>query len=71
MLAWSPELWELGPFVLPPGEHASQRGAAMTAGEADKVGNDSTFGKTLVRVLVVQVVALVLLWALQAHYHVL
>ena len=47
------------------------RGEAMTAGEADKVTNGSTFGKTLVRVLIVQVVALLLLWALQARYHVL
>ena len=43
----------------------------MTAGEADKVTNGSTFKKTLVRVLVVQIVALALLWALQAHYNVL
>jgi hypothetical protein len=43
----------------------------MTVGEADKVTNGSTFRKTLVRVLVMQVVALVFLWALQARYHVL
>lgn len=43
----------------------------MTAGEAEKVTNGSTFKGTLVRVLVVQVVALVLLWALQARYHLL
>jgi hypothetical protein len=43
----------------------------MTSGEAEKVTNESTFGKTLVRVLVVQIVALALLWALQARYHVL
>lgn len=40
----------------------------MTAGKAEKVQNGSTFGKTLVRVLIVQVAALALLWALQAHY---
>ena len=34
----------------------------MTAGEADKVGNGNSFRKTLVRVLIVQVVALALLW---------
>lgn len=43
----------------------------MTADEAEKVTDGSTFGKTLVRVLVIQVVALVLLWALQARYHIL
>ena len=43
----------------------------MTEGEADKVTNGNTFGRTLVRVLVIQVVALLLLWALQARYHLL
>ena len=43
----------------------------MTAGEAEKVTNGSTFGRTLAKVLVVQVIALVLLWVLQARYHVL
>ncbi len=43
----------------------------MTAGEAEKVSNGGTFKTTLVKVLIVQVVALVLLWALQARYHVL
>lgn len=43
----------------------------MTAGEAEKVSNGSTFRKTLIKVLVVQVVALVILWALQARYHLL
>jgi len=43
----------------------------MTAAESEKVTNGSTFGKTLLRVLIVQVVALVLLWVLQARYHVL
>jgi predicted nucleic acid-binding Zn ribbon protein len=43
----------------------------MAAGEADKVTDRNRFRKTLVRVLMVQVVALVLLWALQAHYNVM
>ena len=43
----------------------------MTAGEAEKVTGGKTFGKTLVRVLAVQIIALALLWALQAHYNVL
>ena len=43
----------------------------MAAGEADKVTDRDRFRKTLVRVLIVQVVSLVLLWALQAHYNVM
>ena len=43
----------------------------MTAGEVDKVTDRNRFRKTLVRVLIVQVVSLVLLWALQAHYNVM
>ena len=43
----------------------------MAAGEADKVPDRNRFRKTLVRVLIVQVVSLVLLWALQAHYNVM
>ena len=43
----------------------------MAAGEADKVTDRNRFRKTLVRVLIVQVVSLVLLWALQAHYNVM
>ena len=43
----------------------------MAAGEADKTNDRNRFRKTLVRVLIVQVVTLVLLWALQAHYNVM
>jgi len=43
----------------------------MAAGEPDKVTDKNRFRKTLVQVLIVQVVALVLLWALQAHYNVM
>ena len=43
----------------------------MVAGEGDKVNDGDRFRKTLVQVLIVQVVALVLLWALQAHYNVM
>jgi hypothetical protein len=43
----------------------------MAAGEADKVTDGNRFRKTLVRVLIVQVVTLVLLWALQTHYNVM
>jgi hypothetical protein len=43
----------------------------MAAGEADKVTDRNRFRKTLVRVLIVQVVSLLLLWALQAHYNVM
>ena len=43
----------------------------MAAGEAGKVTDRDRFKKTLVQVLIVQVVALVLLWALQAHYNVM
>lgn len=43
----------------------------MAAGEADKVTDRNRFRKTLVQVLIVQVVTLVLLWALQAHYNVM
>ena len=43
----------------------------MAAGEADKVTGRNRFRKTLVQVLIVQVVTLVLLWALQAHYNVM
>ncbi len=43
----------------------------MAADEADKVTDRNRFRKNLVRVLIVQVVALFLLWALQAHYTVM
>jgi len=43
----------------------------MAAGAADKVTDRKRFRKTLVRVLIVQVVTLVLLWALQTHYNVM
>ena len=43
----------------------------MAAGETDKVTDRNRFRKTLVRVLIVQVVSLLLLWALQAHYNVM
>ena len=43
----------------------------MAADEADKVTDRNRFRKTLVQVLIVQVVALLLLWALQAHYTVM
>ena len=43
----------------------------MTAGETEKSTGGSDFRSTLIRVLVVQVVALAFLWALQARYHVL
>lgn len=42
----------------------------MAAGEADK-STSSGFKSTLIRVLIVQVLALAFLWALQARYHVL
>jgi hypothetical protein len=43
----------------------------MAEGEADNMTDKDRFKKTLVQVLIVQVVALVLLWALQAHYNVM
>jgi hypothetical protein len=43
----------------------------MAAGEAEKVTDRNRFRKTLVRVLIVQVVALLLLWALQSRYNVM
>jgi hypothetical protein len=43
----------------------------MAAVEPDKVTERNRFRRTLVQVLIVQVVALVLLWALQAHYTVM
>ena len=43
----------------------------MEANKAEKVTDRERFRKTLVRVLIVQVVTLVLLWALQAHYNVM
>lgn len=42
----------------------------MTAGEANNAAGGG-FKSTLIRVLIVQVVALAFLWALQARYHVL
>lgn len=42
----------------------------MTAGETDKTEGRG-FRATLTRVLIVQLVALALLWALQARYHIL
>ncbi len=35
----------------------------------ENAGNKSTFKSTLIRVMAVQVVALILLWLLQARYH--
>jgi hypothetical protein len=43
----------------------------METEQADKVSDKGRFRQTLIRVLIVQVVALVLLWALQAHYNVM
>jgi hypothetical protein len=43
----------------------------MEADHKDKVTDRNRFRRTLVQVLIVQVVALVLLWALQAHYNVM
>jgi hypothetical protein len=43
----------------------------MEAKKAEEVTDRDRFRKTLVRVLIVQVVALALLWALQAHYNVM
>jgi hypothetical protein len=43
----------------------------MEADKAKKAADRERFRKTLVRVLIVQVVTLVLLWALQAHYNVM
>lgn len=43
----------------------------MEADKEKKVTDKERFRKTLVRVLIVQVVTLVLLWALQTHYNVL
>lgn len=43
----------------------------MAADHKDQVTEGNRFRKTLVQVLIVQVVALVLLWALQAHYNVM
>jgi hypothetical protein len=43
----------------------------MVTGEGNKLNDRNRFRKTLVHVLIVQVVALVLLWALQARYNVM
>ena len=43
----------------------------MAADHRDEVTEGSRFRKTLVQVLIVQVVTLVLLWALQTHYNVM
>ncbi|MHC4089594.1 MAG: hypothetical protein ACYSVY_04840 [Planctomycetota bacterium] len=43
----------------------------MAADDKDKVTERNRFRKTLGQVLIVQVIALVLLWALQAHYNVM
>ena len=54
------------------GPHDASAGAAPHAGAPDDAapaGQDAPFRKTLVRVLLVQVVALILLWLLQATYH--
>ena len=54
------------------GPHDASAGAAPDAsapGHAAPAGQDYPFRKTLARVLLVQVVALILLWLLQATYH--
>jgi hypothetical protein len=43
----------------------------MAADRAEKTTDRDRFRKTLVRVLVVQVVTLVLLWVVQTHYNVM
>jgi hypothetical protein len=43
----------------------------MTSPETEDVQEGSTFGRNLVRVLIIQIVALLVLGALQARYHVL
>ena len=43
----------------------------MAADKAEKNPDKDRFRETLVRVLIVQVVTLVLLWVLQAHYNVM
>jgi hypothetical protein len=45
--------------------------AADQSDQVDKATERDRFRKTLVQVLIVQVVALTLLWALQAHYNVM
>ena len=43
--------------------------AARNGGAAASAGQDAPFRKTLLLVLLVQAVALILLWLLQATYH--
>jgi hypothetical protein len=43
----------------------------MAVERAEEARDKDRFRKTLARVLVVQVVTLVLLWVLQAHYNVM
>lgn len=55
-------------------EHNASTGPAPHAGsagesDASDPGRDAPFRKTLARVLLVQVVALILLWLLQSTFH--
>ena len=43
----------------------------MTADDTNQVEGGSTFGRVLMRVLLIQAVALLVLGALQARYHIL